>query len=149
MQTQQQQMDQMPPDEAQEYLGKLQSGKAPLPDTASPLESEMLRSLMEGSKRIRELNTRKSDAEKQVENIQQQINGLGSAITEVTGEMGGYARLLVSAEWSRRKAEKAAKAAAIADVEGAPENKKQPETKGLENKKQPEAPPAPPAKPKS
>jgi len=129
----QQQQDQMPPEEAQEYIGKLQAGRSELPAEASPLEQEMLRTLTETSRRVRELNTRKSDVEKQVEALNQQVTGLGTAIAEVSGEMGGYARMLVSAEWSRRKATKAAEkaeAAAAAEKEAPPEGEKAPEAPG-------------------
>lgn len=136
----QQQADQMPPEEAQEYLSKLQAGRAELAAEASPLEREMLGTLNESSKRMRELSTRKSDAEKQVEQLQQQVTGLGGAIAEVTGEMGGYARMLVSAEWSRRKAAKAA-------AEPQPEPEKAPEPVKDVPPGAKKAEPAPPAKP--
>lgn len=102
--------DQMPPEEAQEYLGKLQSGRAELPPEAPSLEHEMLRTFIDTSKRIRELSTRKSDTEKQAEQLRQQVDGYGAAIAEVSGELNGYARMLISAEWSRRKSAMADKA---------------------------------------
>lgn len=95
--------DRMPQEEAQEYIGKLQSGRAKLTHEATTLEQEVFSSFMETSKRIRELNTRKSDVEKQVEQLQQQVTGLGAAVSEVSGELGGYAKMLISAEWGRRK----------------------------------------------
>jgi chromosome segregation ATPase len=94
----------MPNDEAQEYLGKLQTGKARLPEDASPLEHEMFAGLQECSKGVRELTTKKADVEKQIEALKAQVKALDARITELTGEMGGYARLLVSAEGARRRA---------------------------------------------
>ena len=100
----QQNLPPMPPDEAQEYLGKLQAGKVTLHAGAGPIEREALAAMQDASKRVRELTTQMGDNNKQLEFFKRQSEALQARVNECSGEMSGYARLLISAEGARRKA---------------------------------------------
>lgn len=89
--------------EAQEYINKLQTGRQELAPAASDLEREAVANLRELTQRLRQITVGKSDAEKQIEQLKAQVAGMGRDADVVTGEMTAYARLLASAESSRRK----------------------------------------------
>lgn len=115
-----QQQPPMPQDEAQEYLAKLQQGKIQIPPEASPIEHQIAKTMAETSKRIRELTTAKSDAERDAERIKQALDNIEKQIAAVEGQLGAYASLLVTAEGERRKA-----AAMAPQIEGATNGSKE------------------------
>jgi chromosome segregation ATPase len=135
----------MPQDEAQEYLGKLQAGKVSLAPGAGELEREAFETMQDCSRRVRELTTQVGDTDKQIEAFKAQREALQARINETAGEMGGYAKLLVSAEGARRRAaEAAAKVEAAAKAEAEAEAEVNDEAKGNDAEELTK-PPAPPA----
>lgn len=100
---QEQQKMSMTQDEADEYLRAIQSGKHAIPDDGG-LEYEAYKRLMTLQRQIREMTNQKNAAEKEVARAQAQIEQLDRDINGVSGEMSGYAQLLLSAEGKRRDA---------------------------------------------
>jgi hypothetical protein len=100
---QQQQKSFAESDEAQEYIQKLQAEKVKLPDDASPLEHEAFNNLTGLGKRMRDLNTAQSDMDKEIAALQQRREAMKRDVDVITGQMGAFASILVSAEGARRK----------------------------------------------
>lgn len=119
--------------EAQEYINKLQTGRANLPDSASPLEKEAYNQLKSLQQRLGALSGKQATTEKQIAQLQAQAEGCRRDIDTVSGQLTAYAQLLVTAEAVRResaKPPKAKKEPAEESAEAAPaSNGKQPPAK--------------------
>lgn len=111
--------------EAQEYIGKLQAKREELPEGASSLEREMLRNLIGLQGKVREMTTAQGDIDKQIVRLQNDRESLKSEIAVVSGEMAGYAKMLVSAEGSRRAEAAAEKQRQIDEEKAATESENQ------------------------
>ncbi len=97
--------------DASEYLQKLQAGRIKLPSEANALEQEMFQQLQELQKKLRALSVNSGDLEKEIAAAQARKKAIARDIDLVSGEMTGYAKMLLSAEGARRDAaETAAKA---------------------------------------
>jgi predicted nucleic acid-binding Zn-ribbon protein len=98
----------MAQDEAQEYLAKLQQGKIQIPPDASALEHQIVQTMNEAGKRMRELTTAKGDMEREGERIKVTLANIEKQMSAVEGQIGAYAALLVTAEADRRNQAKVA-----------------------------------------
>ena len=88
--------------DASEYLQKLQAGRITLPPEASALECKMFQQLQNLQKNVRALSVTSGDLEKEILAAQARQKGIAREIDLLSGEMTGYAKMLVSAEGARR-----------------------------------------------
>ncbi len=89
--------------DASEYLQKLQTGRTSLPSEASALERKMFEQLQELQKKVRALSVTSGDLEKEILAAQARQRAVSRDIDLLSGEMTGYAKMLVSAEGARRE----------------------------------------------
>lgn len=92
----------MTPEDANEYLIKLQTGRAQLSPDASSLEKQVFSNLIKAGAGIRQLHQAKTDAEKQIEAQRARAAQLDRDIEAVNGEQTAYAKILLAAENERR-----------------------------------------------
>ena len=91
----------MTQEEVGEYISKLQSGKAEL-QSDDFLEQEAFNNMKQLSGQIAQMTNQKNQADKDLERAKAQIAALESQINATSGQLTGYAQLLVAAENRRR-----------------------------------------------
>lgn len=96
----------MNPQDVQGYLNKLRSGEG-LPEGAGELERVAMGNYLQIANAVQQIDAAITNMEKERASLERSLEKARADMNSATGEMAGYAKLLVAAEDARRAPNKA------------------------------------------